>query len=182
MRLKTTKPEARSAEQKRSAAALESGPRGRVGGPFLPLLEHPAVFDKVQELGEVLRFNSKLPGPLRELAILVCARYWTAQYEWWAHAAVGKKEGLSEQIMAELKEGKRPSGMNEQEATVHDFCHALHRTKTVPDDLLAKAKAQFGDDGVIEMIALSGYYTLISMTLNTAAVEIPAGEVPMAKI
>ena len=127
MRLKTTRPEERSEEQKRSAAALEKGPRGRVGGPFLPLLEHPAVFDKVQELGEVLRFKSKLPGPLRELAILVCARHWTAQYEWWAHAAVGKKEGLSETIMAELKEGKRPAGMSEDEAQ-HAIKEATRQT------------------------------------------------------
>lgn len=180
MRLKTTKPEDRSEAQTRSAAALESGARGgRVGGPFLPLLEHPAVFDKVQELGEVLRFKSKLPGRLRELAILVCARHWTAQFEWWAHAAVGRKEGLPEQVMAELKEGKRPSSMSEDEALVHDFCTELQRNKNVPDAILARAQDRFGADGVIELIALSGYYTLISMVLNTAGVKIPEGEVPM---
>jgi 4-carboxymuconolactone decarboxylase len=179
MRLPFTPPEKRNAEQQRVAKILEDGPRKASGGPFRPLLENPAVCERIQHLGEHLRYGGKLPGALRELAILVCARHWTAQYEWYAHERVGRQEGLGDAIMAELKAGKRPAGMSAAETLVHDFCTMLQRERNVSDDLLAQAQKRFGADGVIELIALSGYYCMMSMVLNVGDVPLPQGEIPM---
>ena len=154
---------------------IAAGPRGGVRGPFNGLLRSPDLADRAQKLGEWVRFNSSIPERLKEFAILVTARYWSAQYEWHAHHAHALKAGLEPRLAAELALGKRPSGMSEEEAAVHDFCRELHEKKAVSDANYARALKHFGERGTVDLIGIIGYYTLVSMILNVDRVPIPGG-------
>jgi len=154
---------------------IASGPRGGVRGPFNALLRSPDLADRAQKLGEWVRFNSSLPERLKEFAILVTARYWSAQYEWHAHHAHALKAGLDPRLAAELALGKRPAGMQDDEAAVHDFCKELHEKKAVSDAAYAAVVKLFGERGAVDLIGVIGYYTLVSMVLNVDRVPIPGG-------
>ncbi|HZE10117.1 MAG TPA: carboxymuconolactone decarboxylase family protein [Burkholderiales bacterium] len=154
---------------------IASGPRGGVRGPFNALLRSPDLADRAQKLGEWVRFNSSLPERLKEFAILVTARYWSAQYEWHAHHAHALKAGLDPRLTAELALGKRPAGMQDDEAAVHDFCKELHEKKAVSDAAYAAVVKLFGERGAVDLIGVIGYYTLVSMVLNVDRVPIPGG-------
>jgi 4-carboxymuconolactone decarboxylase len=164
--------------QKRVAEAIASGPRGGIRGPFAVLLRSPELADRVQRLGEHLRFNSSLPPRLNEFAIIINARFWESQYEWFAHRPLAVKAGLAEAIADAVARGERPSGMKEDEALVYDFCTTLHRQHFIDDALFARVKAALGDQGVVDLIGVSGYYTLVSMVLNVAEIPLPAGSPP----
>ena len=179
-------PEQMTAEQKKVLDAILSGPRAanygpegvaRVlrGGPFNAWLRSPELGDRLQKVGEYIRFNSSLPLRLNEFAILITAREWTSQYEWYAHHPLAMKAGLDPRIAEELALGKRPSGMKDDEAAVYEFCTQLHRNKKVDDAAFNRALALFGEKGVVDLIGVSGYYTAVSMTLNVAEVPVPAG-------
>jgi 4-carboxymuconolactone decarboxylase len=179
-------PEQMTAEQKKVLDAILSGPRAanygpeavtRVlrGGPFNAWLRSPELGDRLQKVGEYIRFNSSLPLRLNEFAILITAREWTSQYEWHAHHPLAMKAGLDPKIAEELALGKRPSGMKDDEAAVYEFCIQLHRNKKVDDAAFQRALALFGEKGVVDLIGVSGYYTAVSMTLNVAEVPVPAG-------
>jgi len=154
---------------------IASGPRGGVRGPFNALLRSPELADRAQKLGEWVRFRSSLPEHLKEFAILVTARYWSAQYEWHAHHAHALKAGLDPRLAAELALGKRPAGMSDEEAAVHDFCSELHERKAVSDAAYAAVVKRFGERGAVDLIGVIGYYTLVSMILNVDRVPIPGG-------
>lgn len=154
---------------------IASGPRGGVRGPFNALLRSPELADRAQKLGEYVRFNASLPEQLKEFAILITARHWTAQYEWHAHHAHAMKAGLAPAIAADLAEGRRPAGMSEDAAAVYDFCRELHEKKSVGDAAYAAVLGKFGERGVVDLIAISGYYTLVSMVLNVERRLIPGG-------
>ena len=164
-----------SEAQKAVHAAIASGPRGGVRGPFNALLRSPELADRVQKLGEYLRFNSSLPARLNELAILVTARHWTAQYEWYAHQILAVKAGLDPAVAADIARGVRPAKLQADEALVYDFCTELHRDKTVSDATYAAALNAFGERGVVDLLGVSGYYTLVSMVLNVDRYPLPAG-------
>ena len=157
---------------------LMSGPRGGVRGPFNALLRSPVLADRAQKLGEYLRFESVLPARLNEFAILITARYWNAQYEWFAHYTHAMKGGLNPAVAADLAQGKRPANMQEDEAIVYDFCTELHKTKGVSDAMYQSALDKFGERGVIDLIGVSGYYTLVSMVLNVDRQPLPEGTPP----
>jgi 4-carboxymuconolactone decarboxylase len=154
---------------------IVSGPRGGARGPFNVLLRSPELADTVQRVGAHLRFNSSLPARLNELAIIVNARFWGSKYEWHAHRPPAIKGGLAESIADDLAQGKRPSGMKADEAVVYDFCTTLHRDHFVDDALFERAKATLGEQGVVDLIGVSGYYTLVSMVLNVAEIPLPPG-------
>jgi len=162
--------------QKRVYDAIAGGPRGGVRGPFGPLLRSPELTDRVQKLGEYLRFNTSLPARLNEFAILINARFWDSKYEWYAHKPLAIKGGLAESIADDLAQNKRPAPMKPDEELVYDFCTILHRQHFVDDALFKRAVATLGEQGVIDLIAVSGYYTLVSMVLNVAEIPLPAGE------
>ena len=145
------------------------------GGPFNAWLRSPDLGDRLQKVGEYIRFNSSLDARLNELAILVTARYWTSQYEWFAHLKFALAAGLDARIAAALARNKRPAGMREDEAAVYDFCTRLHHRKKVGDAVYQRAVALFGEEGVMDLIGACGYYTAVSMTLNVARVKVPAG-------
>ena len=126
-----------------------------------------------------MRFKSSLPARLNELAILVVARHWTAQYEWYAHRGLAMEAGLAPHIADAIAERKRPAGMKDDEAAVYDFCHELHEKKSVSDAAYANALNLFGEQGVIDLIGASGYYTLVSMVLNVDRHPLPEGVAPL---
>jgi 4-carboxymuconolactone decarboxylase len=184
-RFPTLTPEQMTPEQKALAAAIQGGPRAAVpgrdnsiGGPFNPWLRSPDVGDKLQQLGAELRFRSSIPTALNEFAILITAREWSSQYEWFAHHRLAMAAGLPATVAADLAQGKRPEGMTDDQRIVYDFCTELHRTRFVSDAAFAAAKQRFGEQGVIDLIAVSGYYVAVSMTLNTARVGLPEGVAP----
>jgi len=180
-------PETLTKEQTKMLKSLLSGPRGGGDvtkasmnsalnrGPFNAWLRSPELGDRLQKVGEYIRFGSSMPQDLNEMAILITARYWTSQFEWFAHSALALKAGLDPKIIDALAKKKRPSKMTEQQASVYEFCTQLHHKKKVSDGAYARAVECFGEQGVMDMIAASGYYTAVSMTLNVAKVPVPAG-------
>ncbi len=161
--------------QRKVYREIASGPRGGVRGPFNALLRSPELADRAQKIGEYLRFNNSLPERLKEFAILITARHWTAQYEWHAHHALALKAGLNPQLAADLAQGKRPAGMKDDEAAVYDFCKELHESKAVSDSAYKAVADKFGERGVVDLIGVSGYYTMVSMVLNVDRHPLPAG-------
>jgi 4-carboxymuconolactone decarboxylase len=157
---------------------LMAGPRGGVRGPFNALLRSPVLIDRVQKLGEFLRFESSLSARLNEFAILITARHWNAQYEWFAHYPHALKGGLKPEVAADLAQGKRPANMQDDEAIVYDFCKELHEKKSVSDATYDAALKKFGERGVVDLIGVSGYYTLVSMVLNVDRQPLPDGTPP----
>jgi len=119
--------------QRRVRGEIASGPRGRVRGPFDALLRSPELADRLQKVGAYVRFESSLPARLSELAILVTARHWSAQYEWYAHRRLGEQAGLAPAIADAIAARRRPAAMQADEAAVYDFCRELHETKHVSD-------------------------------------------------
>lgn len=164
--------------QRRVRDGIASGPRGGVRGPFDALLRSPELADRLQKVGAYVRFESSLPAPLSELAILVTARHWGAQYEWWAHRRLAEKAGLAPAIADAIAEGRRPGALQADEAAVYDFCRELHETKNVSDAAWNAALARFGERGVIDLIGTCGYYGAVSMVLNAARVPLPEGVAP----
>jgi 4-carboxymuconolactone decarboxylase len=174
-------------EQKQYVEALIAGPRGGGDsgpdalermlqrGPFNAWSRSPVLGERLQSVGEYIRFNTSLPLRLNEFAILITARHWTSQYEWYAHYPLAMKAGLDPKIAAELAGNRRPSGMKDDEAVVYDFCTQLHRTKYVSDETFARAVKLLGEKGVVDLIGVSGYYTAVSMTINVANVPVPDG-------
>ena len=149
-----------------------------ISGPFVPLLRSPEVMNRARAMGDYLRFKSVLPPRLSEFAILITAREWTQNYEWGAHHRLALQGGLAPAVAQALAEGRRPEGMKDDEAVLYEFCTELHRNKSVSDATYAKAVAHFGEQGVIDMIGISGYYTLLAMVLNTARTPLPDGRQP----
>ena len=180
-RLPPLPPEKMSAAQRKAADELAAGPRGGVKGPFVPLLRCPELMDRLQKVGEYLRFRSSLEPRVGEFIMLIVAREWTQQYEWCVHAPLGRKAGLAEALIAALAERRRPSGMREDEEIVYDFCGELLRTRGVSDTTYRRAAEKFGEAGVIDILAVAGYFTTVSMVMNVAHTPPPedAGVAPL---
>jgi len=171
-------PDQMTPAQREVAAEILAGPRGEVRGPFLALIHHPELARRVQALGEQLRWKSKLPPRLLELAVLVTARRWTCQFEWFMHEKLARKAGLDERIIAAVAQAKMPQGMGREESLVHAFCLQAHTTGHVDDATFAAAKELFGLDGVLELLALNGYYSMMAMVLNSSGIPLPEGAAP----
>lgn len=162
--------------QREAAQALIAGPRKAVKGPFIPLLRSPALMDRVQRVGEYLRFDSSLPTRVSEFAMLLVARHWTQQFEWCVHVPLALKAGTAEDTIDALREGRRPTTMDADEALVHDFVGELLQHRGVSDATYAQAVARFGERGVIDLTGLVGYFAMVSMVLNVA--HTPPQEAP----
>jgi len=185
-RFKLLPVESLSPDQRKLYDAIRSGPRSKIagsgaasagplGGPFNVWLRSPGIGDCVQRLGEEIRFRSSLPPKLNELAIIITARYWTSQYEWHAHCRLALEAGLDQAIAQDIAEGRRPASMDLDEATIYDFSHELHETHGVSDATFKRALERFGERGVFDLIAVNGFYTLVSMCLNVDRTPLPAG-------
>lgn len=154
--------------QKAAAAELIAGPRKAVKGPFIPLLRSPDLMARLQKVGEYLRFDSAVPTRLGEFATLIVARQWTQDFEWFVHAPLALKAGTQPQTIDALRDGTRPATMSAEEALVYDFVAELSNNRGVCDETYRKAVAALGERGVIDLIGIVGYFTLISMVLNVA--------------
>jgi len=154
--------------QRKAAEEMIAGPRKGVKGPFVPLLRSPELMDRLQKVGEYLRFQSSLDQRISELVMLVVSRDWTQQFEWFVHVPLGRKAGISEDTVAALSDGRRPSGMSEDEQVAYDFCEELLRNKGVSETTYRRAVDRFGENGVIDMLGVAGYFTTVSMIMNVA--------------
>lgn len=177
-RLPPLAPERMTPRQREVAEAIAGGPRGGLRGPFQAWLRSPEVADRFQRVGEYVRFNSSIPPALNELAILVTAREWTAQFEWYAHNALAMKAGLPPAIAEAIARGERPAGMDADQRIVYDFSTELHRDKSVSDATYAAVVERFGEQGAVDLIAACGYYVAVAMTLNVSRVPLPDGVAP----
>lgn len=166
-------------EQRVVAAAIRGGPRGGLPGPFVPLLHSPRLADRVQSLGVYLRYECSLPADLKELAIIVTARHWTAQFEWYAHSRFALEAGISAEIVAAIAEDRRPDGLSPVRAAIYDFCIELHEEGRVSNETFRRALDQLDHRSVMDLVGLCGYYTLIAMVLNVAEVPIPQDAMPL---
>jgi 4-carboxymuconolactone decarboxylase len=164
--------------QRESYQAIVSGPRKGATGPFNALLRSPEVADRVQKVGEYVRFQSVIPGPLNEMTILIAGRFWGAQFEFWAHRRLARTAGLPDAIIDAIAEGRRPAGMTDDQRIVYDFASELFRDKAVSDTAFQAVTGRFGEQGVIDLIAAVGYYSIVSMVLNVDRYPLPDGEAP----
>jgi len=174
-------------EQKKVADAIRSGPRaavknssaakpGPLGGPFNVWLRSPGIGNLIQSLGAEIRFRSSLPSKLNELAIIVTARHWTCQYEWFAHHRLALEAGLNPAIGEDIAQGRRPAKMDADETIVYNFSRELHETHGVSEATFKAARERFGERGVVDLIAVNGFYGLVSMALNVDHTPLPEGE------
>lgn len=161
--------------QRAAYRGIVSGPRGGARGPFNALLRSPELADAAQKVGAYIRFKTSLPQQLNELAILVTARYWTAQFEWYAHAQLAEKAGLGKGLISSIEKNLRPAGMTKEETAIYDFAKELHEKKQVSDAAFDAVKNLFGEKGVIDLVGACGYYTLVSMILNVERHPLPGG-------
>jgi 4-carboxymuconolactone decarboxylase len=161
-------PAAMTAAQQEAARELAAGPRGGVKGPFIPLLRSPELMDRLQKVGEYLRFRSSLQARISEFLMLVVSRQWTQQFEWCVHVPLALKAGLKQETVQSLAEGRRPLGMAQDEEIAYEFCEELSRTKGVSEATYRCAVGQFGEHGVIDLLGLVGYFTTVSMVMNVA--------------
>lgn len=170
-------------EQKAMVQAITSGPRGGgLRGPFNALMRSPDVGNRVQHVGGYVRFSSCIGSKLTELGIILVARKWTAQYEWYAHRAIAEKAGLKPAICDAIAQGQLPAGMDADETIVYNFAKELLDTTVVSDATYNAMTARFGEPGVVDLICALGYYSLVSMVLNVAEVPLPPDAVPLPKL
>jgi len=161
--------------QQEAAAFFEATRGVKLAGPFDILLRSPEVLKRAQYLGAFLRYDCSLSGPNSEFAILIVARIWSNDYEWHIHAPIALRGGVAPDTVTAIGEGRRPQDMTEQQAAIYDFSHELMVARTVSDATYARAQALFGDKGIIDLIGLNGYYSLLAMTMNAVQMQLPAG-------
>jgi 4-carboxymuconolactone decarboxylase len=167
-----------SERQRRVVDDAIAGKRGTAPPPLLVWLHSPELAQRAQKLGEFVRFDTCLGPKLSELAILVTARFWTSHYEWYAHKRLSLKAGLDPAVIDAIAKRRVPQLDDPKARAVFDFSKVLHETHEVPEAIFARAKKELGEQGVVELVGILGYYTLISMTLNAFEVDLPEGEKP----
>ncbi len=172
-RLPKIPPEKYSDEQKKAADEFLEARKTPVFGPFEPLMHSPKMMTQARAMGDYLRYNSAIGNTLSELAILITAREWTQDYEWYVHAPIALKAGIKADIVDAISEGRRPAAMSDDEEIVYEFTTELYRNKRVSDRTFARAEKRFGKKGVVDLLGLDGYYTMLAMQLNAAKYEIP---------
>jgi 4-carboxymuconolactone decarboxylase len=169
-------------QQKKAFDMMGAPPRNKVDGPFIPWLRSPELAERLVKVGEYVRFNSSLPLRLNEFVILIIARLWTSQFGWFVHHPIALQAGLDPEVAADLAAGRHPVGMQPDEAVVYEFCMQMHRNRAVDDDVYAEALSRLGEQGVIDLIGVSGYYTIVAMTLNVSQAPLPPGQKPPLQV
>ena len=172
-RLPTIPPAQYTDEQRQAAADFLATRKVPVFGPFEPLMHSPQVMTQARAMGDYLRYQSAIGNTLSELAILVTAREWTQDYEWYLHHPIALKAGIKPEIADSIAEGRRPTGMSDDEEIVFEFATELLRTKQVSNRTFERAKARFGAKGIVDLTGITGYYTLLAMQLNAAQYAMP---------
>lgn len=177
-------------EQRAVADSIMKGPRAAVGSPattpgatslsspFNVWNRSPELADRLQKIGEYVRFKSSLPPRLNEFAILIVARKWNSQYEWFAHHRLAMAGGLDPAVAEDLVQGRVPASMKADEQAVYDFTTELLDHHGVSDAMFTRGVDAFGEKGVADLIAVTGYYVLVAMTVNVDRTPIPNGWKP----
>ena len=161
--------------QKKAAADFAEGRGYAVRGPFAAMLRSPEVMLRAKAMGDYLRYKSTIPPRLNEFAILITARQWGQNYEWQAHRPIAEKAGLNPEIAQAVADGRHPAGMAADEEVVFDFCSELHTNRSVSDATYQRALEKFGEQGIIDLTAVNGYYSFNAMILNVARTALPKG-------
>ena len=178
-RLREISREEMNNEQQSVFDDIAGGPRQGVRGPFLALLHSPTLADRVQKLGQFVRYDCSVPWKLRELAILITARHWQAQYEWFAHENEARKAGLSNSVIEALQNGEKPDFVDPAETEIYEFCTELYETKRISEKIYDKIIKRHGSQAAVELAGLLGHYNLIAITLNVFDVPVPIGADPL---
>ena len=165
--------------QQKLLSGLRAGPRGASitpRGPFAVWMHAPALGELAQRLGAYCRYGTALPPRLSEFAILCTARIWRAQYEWFAHAPMALKGGVTQRTIEDLRRGRIPKSAPRDERAIYDFIHELYKTRRVGERTYKRVQVALGDKAIVELVGILGYYALISMTLNVFQMLPPEGE------
>ncbi|MEX2449539.1 MAG: carboxymuconolactone decarboxylase family protein [Rhodospirillales bacterium] len=180
-RLEMLTPETMTPEQRKVHDDIVSGPRGKMTLPMNAWLRSPAFADGAQKLGAFVRFDCSLEPRHIELTILITVRQWVAQPAWYSHVQHAKKAGLDDAIVEAIADRKRPTFKKADEEALYDLCTELWETREASDKTYAAAVKHFGEKGVMEIIGLSGYYTITGLTLKTFNVPMQEGVEPPLK-
>jgi 4-carboxymuconolactone decarboxylase len=164
-----------SPEQQAVAADVLKQSSAGLGGPYGMLIKSPELLKRYLLMTEYLRQKTSLPRHLNEMAILLEARIWDAQYEWWAHEPLARKAGLSDAIINDIRDGKRPGSMQQDEAIVYDVVTELLNKRQLSDDTFAQAKQILGEQQVVDLVAVAGFYVMVSAVIIAGRVAIPNG-------
>jgi 4-carboxymuconolactone decarboxylase len=175
-RLPDLDPAKMSPEQKKVHDAVIAGPRGRIVGPIKVWLANPGLAEHAQALGAYCRYNTSLPPRLSELAICITGAFWKANYEWFAHAPLAMKAGIDGAALEAIRTGGKPKFDKSDEQLIYDFVSELVTTKRVSSATFERAKKEISETGVIDVVGIVGYYSLVSVTLNTFELTVPDGE------
>lgn len=154
--------------QRAAAQELVSGPRGTLQGPFIPMMRSPNFMRRAQKVGEFIRYESVLADDLRELAILATAVHWQQPVEWAIHAPIAVRAGVPEAALTELVEKADMQSLSETGQAVVAFCRQLHETQDVDDQLYVHTLALLGEEGLVDLIGICGYYTMLAMVMNVS--------------
>ncbi len=172
-RLPTIPPAQYTDEQKKAAEDFLAARKAPVFGPFEPLMHSPQVMSQARAMGDYLRYNSAVGNTLSELVILITAREWSQDYEWYVHYPIALKMGIKPEVAAAIADGRRPVGMSDDEEIVYDFSTELHRNKRVSGRTFERAEKRFGKKGVVDLTGINAYYALLAMQLNVAQYPMP---------
>jgi 4-carboxymuconolactone decarboxylase len=182
-RISLPNPETMSVEQRQVYNAIVSGPRARLVGPLRAALHNPELADRWQKMGALLRFGTTIPPRLSELAILVTARRWNSQIEWYIHATAARAAGLPDDIIDAIKIAVAPNFSDANDAVVYEFARQLQQTGTVSEAVYQEALRFHKEVGVVELAAIIGYYSMVAMTLNVHEIPLPdEGTIPPLNI
>jgi len=177
-RLPPIPPDTQTDAQRRAGADFRADRNGDVFGPFVPLTRSPELMMHASRMGQYLRYGCSLPREVSEFAILLQSRRWSQPYEWFVHAPDAKRAGLSDAIIDAIAGGRRPENMSEPLQAAYDFCTELNERRGVSDATYARAVAAFGEQGMMDLIGVNGYYAFIAMVLNVARTPLPPGHEP----
>lgn len=169
-------PDALSPAQKDVVDAILSGPRGKIVGPLRAVIHSPELADHWQKLGAFVRYSTQLPEVLTELAILVCARRWNSEVEWAIHSRIARTAGLGERIIAALLAGEAPDFDDPVAGEIYDYVRELQMCGTVSDAAYRPVLERWGEQAIVELTAIAGYYSMVAMMLNAHKVPLPEGE------
>jgi len=181
-RLPTIPPAQYTPDQKQAASDFEAARKAPVFGPFEPLMHSPQVMTLARSMGDYLRFHSAIGNTLSELVILVVAREWTQDFEWWYHYPIALKAGVSRDVADAIADGRRPAGMSADEEMIYDYTVELLKNKRVADATFDRVKARFGTKGIVDLNGIAGYYTFLAMQLNSAQYKLPKEQMGLKRL
>jgi 4-carboxymuconolactone decarboxylase len=160
-------------EQKSAAEGVLKQSSAGLGGPYAMLITSPELLKRYLLMTEYLRQKTSLPKRLNEMAILLEARIWDAQYEWWAHEPLARKAGVPDAVIAAIRDGKRPPALQPDEAVVYDFVTGLLNKRQLSDETFARAKQILGEQQVVDLAAVTGFYVMVSVVIAAGRVGVP---------